>query len=164
MNPDKGKDETSGGKPAGGSPGGKAAGGAGTGGKDEKPSSGAPGAPGQDKKKEECAGPKGLQKIFDLYSKCGGPVSGGSGGLSKENFIKWMTAAKLIDEKTGCSEQDFGKAFDKAAEGEKSLDFCGFHELVENVCKEKQKEPKEFFDKLIAAGPPIEKDAKMAAF
>lgn len=146
MNPDKGKEEKGGSeKPAGGPPG--------AGGAEGKPPGGAGAG-----KEEKCSGtdePKGLQKIFDLYSKSG--VGGGGSGLSKENGKKWMKAAGLLDEKTGVNEQEFEKAFDKALKGEKSVDFCGFKDLVTNLSKEKKKEPKEFFDKLVAAGPP--KDA-----
>ncbi|KAG8186963.1 hypothetical protein JTE90_005738 [Oedothorax gibbosus] len=134
MNPDK-KD---GGKPAGGSPG-----------KEAKPVSGAPGAAGKDQEKDchEMDENKAFQEMFELYCK--------SGLITKEDGKKWLKTAGLMDG-VNCSESDFDKAFEEAAKGEEGLDFCGFHGIIEDLCKEKNKVPKEFFDKLVSAGPPIE--------
>lgn len=100
---------------------------------------------GSDAKEEEPADE--LQKNYDLYMKDG--RSGGGGTfMSKENGKKWMRAAGLLDD-----EEEFDKAFDKQQES-KTVDLPGFRKLVDELCKEKKKEPKEFFDKLAAVGPP----------
>ncbi|KAF8796275.1 tubulin polymerization-promoting protein homolog [Argiope bruennichi] len=96
--------------------------------------------------------PKDLETLFDMFARFGDRESDGT--ITLKNIDKWLKQAELLDKKGGVTNADTAITFSKIVKNKKRMDLNEFQEFIETLANDKKVEPKEFTDKLIAAGEP----------
>ncbi|GBN10235.1 hypothetical protein AVEN_63716-1 [Araneus ventricosus] len=99
---------------------------------------------------ELTADAKKFDRLFTLYSKIG--CGAGENTMSLQGAKLWLEQAKLLDENKGIAETDVEKTF--SATDVTGMNKEEFKAWIEDLAKQKDKDPKDLMNKLINSGPP----------